>query len=614
MTRTIHVRAAHAAKVWVFLSILSVILALPITAAAETFVVRTVDPATGAPLAGALVMIGPAPGNPFAGNHGVTGADGTILFDDPALVTPTIVTAGTADRSYVTITASPADSLTMRLPLRVIDTGVPPPVARVTGTAPGIDTVSNDGNFDLGFVLPALDVEVLLGTGQLPFGMPIEPVSFPVIGTVEMPGIVVMPSQVEFLFFTFEKPTYSIDLTDGTTQSLYCPAGRIAIDDLLSIGEDLFDFLNALDIREFGIERDVPISNGAVIDIGVDMQANAPISMQFAGVPAGDEIRLFSGAGIPGPGGAGERYVLFDGATQLVNAGTLLTAKAVVPGGDLADATSAAIAMHADTSSADAYTSAIIERGTFVPPANLTADSFFLVPEVIQNESTVSFTDPENPGVSPAGTWSTSVFTLVPVGGDPTVVTGMHWQVVAPVSDLGYTLPILPAGAPPGLPDPASTPGDDKLELTLTATNNSAAAGEILESMLGDATHFVMRVIDVDPPTTGIEPAAVPGIAPRVLGHAYPDPVRVGGGRVGATGGAAVELPIMPPESGSLTLEIFAADGRLVRTLEIDGVAGVETRVRWDGRDARGRTVPAGAYFARLRGVPGAVEKMVVVR
>jgi hypothetical protein len=269
--------------------------------------------------------------------------------------------------------------------------------------------------------------------------------------------------------------------------------------------------------------------------------------------------------------------------------------------------------MHADSSAADAYTSAIIERGTFVPPAALTADSFFLIPDVIQNQRTVSFSDPQNPGVSPAGTWSMSVFTLVPVEGDSTVETAMHWQVVAPVSDLGYTLPFLPAGAPPGLPDPSSTPGNDKLELTLTATNNSAGAGEILESLLGDASHLVMRVIDVDPPNIGVDPVAVPGIAPRVLGHAYPDPVHVGAGRGGVVAGAAVELPIMPPQSGRLTLEIFAADGRLVRVLEVDGVAGVETRVRWDGRDARGRAVPAGAYFARLRGVPGAVEKMMVM-
>jgi len=37
--------------------------------------------------------------------------------------------------------------------------------------------------------------------------------------------------------------------------------------------------------------------------------------------------------------------------------------------------------------------------------------------------------------------------------------------------------------------------------------------------------------------------------------------------------------------------------------------------VRWDGRDARGSTVPAGTYFARL-GVPGHIEtqKITVVR
>jgi hypothetical protein len=184
--------------------------------------------------------------------------------------------------------------------------------------------------------------------------------------------------------------------------------------------------------------------------------------------------------------------------------------------------------------------------------------------------------------------------------------------VISPTADLGYTLPTLPLSAPPSLPDPSVTPGDDRLELTLTATNNSGDAQAVLDNALGDASHFALRTIEVDPPTTGVEPAGTPLARRGVLGLAYPDPVRVG--RASAAVRAVVTLPVVPAATGPAMVEIFAADGRLVRAIELDGVAGVETQVHWDGRDAGGHAVPAGTYFARLRGVSGAAEKIVLIR
>lgn len=64
---------------------------------------------------------------------------------------------------------------------------------------------------------------------------------------------------------------------------------------------------------------------------------------------------------------------------------------------------------------------------------------------------------------------------------------------------------------------------------------------------------------------------------------------------------AAVDGSVPP----GLGLQIFDAAGRRVRDLDCTGRAG---RVSWDGRDEAGRRVPAGTYFARLTGVPGATE------
>jgi hypothetical protein len=574
-------------------------------AAAETLLVRTIDPVTGEPIAGAFVMVGSAPDVPFAGNSGLTDASGTITFDDPALVTPATVTAATADRAYVTTYASPADSVVFGLPLRQVDDGVPPPVARVTGTAPGIPVSNNNGYVELGFVLPAVDVEVLLGTGQLPFGVPIETVDLPLVGPTEVPGIVVIPNQTELFFFSFGKPVYQIDLRDGATESLFCPAGRIALEDLASLGgEDIFAILNQIQISKFGIERDRVISNGAVIDIGVDLQASTSVTMQYVGVPAGDDIQLVSGAALPVAGGSGERYVVFDGAGQPVGQGTQLSAAAVVPSGDIADATSTAIALHADPTGSLGYTSAIIDRSGWTPPATLVADSFFRVPDVVQDGRVATYTDPESPGVSPLPTWVNAVYALEGDSGDPTIPSGIHWRVIVPAAELGYTLPELPASAPPALPNPQATPGDDRLELTLTATNSTAGAQEVLVRALGDATHFVFRTIEIEYSTTGLADAGTTAPQGRALGLAFPDPL--------PARGAAVSLPVVVGNGGESAVDVYGADGRLVRRLTVAGAPGATVVLLWDGRDARGQAVPAGTYFARVQGTRS-VEKLVVV-
>lgn len=68
-------------------------------------------------------------------------------------------------------------------------------------------------------------------------------------------------------------------------------------------------------------------------------------------------------------------------------------------------------------------------------------------------------------------------------------------------------------------------------------------------------------------------------------------------------------------ESGMTSLRIYNLLGQEVRTL----VQGVEAagayRVRWDGRDASGREVTSGVYFARLdAGNAAVVRRMVVVK
>ncbi|MFB3907773.1 MAG: PQQ-binding-like beta-propeller repeat protein [Candidatus Eisenbacteria bacterium] len=67
---------------------------------------------------------------------------------------------------------------------------------------------------------------------------------------------------------------------------------------------------------------------------------------------------------------------------------------------------------------------------------------------------------------------------------------------------------------------------------------------------------------------------------------------------------AGVRWSIAPGVAPGAELSIFAVDGRRVRTL-----AARAGTIAWDGRDERGRDVPAGVYRARLAGGEGAFEE-----
>jgi hypothetical protein len=62
----------------------------------------------------------------------------------------------------------------------------------------------------------------------------------------------------------------------------------------------------------------------------------------------------------------------------------------------------------------------------------------------------------------------------------------------------------------------------------------------------------------------------------------------------------ATNLSFALPRPGAVRLEIFDVQGRLVRTLLAEDRPAGEHTVPWDGRDAGGRFLASGTYFARL--------------
>jgi flagellar hook assembly protein FlgD len=69
------------------------------------------------------------------------------------------------------------------------------------------------------------------------------------------------------------------------------------------------------------------------------------------------------------------------------------------------------------------------------------------------------------------------------------------------------------------------------------------------------------------------------------------------------------------PQTAHVTLSIYDAGGRLVRTLVDEQTLAGEHALIWNGRDGKGETVASGVYFVRLA-VAGQVRthKIVLLR
>jgi hypothetical protein len=79
-------------------------------------------------------------------------------------------------------------------------------------------------------------------------------------------------------------------------------------------------------------------------------------------------------------------------------------------------------------------------------------------------------------------------------------------------------------------------------------------------------------------------------ILPALLSKAFPNPF-----------GPETRLALQIPREGRVTVTVFDASHRAVRTLLDASVGAGHREVIWDGRDGRGRLVPSGVYFYQVR-------------
>lgn len=145
--------------------------------------------------------------------------------------------------------------------------------------------------------------------------------------------------------------------------------------------------------------------------------------------------------------------------------------------------------------------------------------------------------------------------------------------------------------------EPTLGPEEVRERLHRSADRDSLP-GQVYNGRWGYGTLNVARLLNPG--------AAGPG--PALLAHPWPNPA------AGEATRLEFLLPARAGEAG-FALRLFDARGRLVRELAEGrwGPEAAERRVDWDGRDAAGRQVAGGVYFARLSG-PGLDESRRVVR
>jgi hypothetical protein len=122
-----------------------------------------------------------------------------------------------------------------------------------------------------------------------------------------------------------------------------------------------------------------------------------------------------------------------------------------------------------------------------------------------------------------------------------------------------------------------------------------------------DMTNGTGHVTTGNPPLAGIAPGSDPDTDPTLIGlvasSAVPEAERPG-----ETLGLRLRNPVFPPqtlhftmpEAGNVRVDVVDVAGRIVRTVQTGHTPAGEQAVVLDGRDDRGKRLPAGAYFLRI--------------
>jgi hypothetical protein len=125
---------------------------------------------------------------------------------------------------------------------------------------------------------------------------------------------------------------------------------------------------------------------------------------------------------------------------------------------------------------------------------------------------------------------------------------------------------------------------DHDLSVVATPSGSGDGAGGRRAAVLADVLNYF------EVPHDPFEPTGVPAATATLAVSAQPNPFN-----------PAVTLRYALPAPGHVTMKVFDARGRLVRTLLDEAVEAATGVVTWRGDDARGARAASGAYFVETR-------------
>jgi hypothetical protein len=484
--------------------------------------VRVKDALTGAPLTGAFVQVGQAPGAPFGNNWGWTGADGRIQFTDSAIHGPQTVTAGMEGRALITVVDAAVDTITLALHPLSASPDLPQPKSEISGTVNGISVQNNDGNLDVGMIYPAVRLSDILASRALPIEVPSDTVSFPLVGATVLPGNVVIPTQTELLFMTFAKTHYHFFVPDDADYDFLVVSGRLPLAALSSPGA----LLSQLNMRQIGAERSIPVRGNVSLNLNSDQNLSHDLTVLMPDAPGGSQVFATAVADLPWAGTS--RSLFFDAKSALRDTLSAFHLSGMNPAGDLIDAVPYLAGYYADSSSAGTYQAGRVDRTPLTLPATRTIGSFFQIPTLTQVADLYEWSDVSRPGITPQPTWAIASFRVEPVvPGDSTVAMRTVWEAWVPAAERSLRLPVLALGAPSGLPDPAQTPEFDQLVCDLWVADPAGDISTVMENSFATLTTWSRRTSPISSPAVDAEEVSLGTLSDRGLKfHLAPNPAR----------------------------------------------------------------------------------------
>jgi hypothetical protein len=442
----------------------------------------------------------------------------------------------------------------------------------------GIATQSNDGNLDVGVVYPAVRLGDLLSTRTLPFEVPSDTVSFPVVGSVVLPGNVVIPSQTEYFVLNFSKPNYHFFVPDGQTYDFLVVAGRIP---LTALGGSALP-LNDLTMREVGAERNIAVNGNRTLNLNSDLNLAHTLTVTAAEAPNGSDVFVSAVADLQG----GARSIFFDAKSALRDTLVSFHLSGLNPQGDLSDEVPYVAGYYGDSAAANLYQAGRVDRTPLTLPASRTLSGFYLLPNLQQQGDSWHWTDVKRPGITPTPTWAIATFRVDAVtSGDPAVTPRTLWEAWVPAGDLSFRLPVLPVGVPGGLVDPDQTPEADRLLWDQWIADASGDIEMVMANAFSTLSRWSRRTIEIYSPITEVGGSGLGTLAGRGLTfRLVPNPgpgLREIFWDLPPRTGESVCWTIVSPSGRRLASGTFLSSGMVRDSSTFEGIRGLATGVYW---------------------------------